>query len=134
VPGDLPLVHVDPVLVQQALVQIFDNAAKYSPANSKIAVTARIRNGSMVLSVADCGSGLTLAEKDRMWDRFFRGGRHATMTSGSGLGLWIADAFVAANGGRIDATSDGIGFGTTLSIELPVAQAALAQMDGDLDE
>ena len=58
-PSDLPLVHVDPVLVQQALVQIFDNAVKYSPAGSQITVAARARDGRMILSVSDEGAGLT---------------------------------------------------------------------------
>lgn len=134
VPGELPLVYVDSVLVEQALVQIFDNAAKYSPAGSRIGITARARESSIVLAVSDEGTGLSNGDKTRIWERFFRGGQHAATTSGSGLGLWIATAFVAANGGKISAKSDGIGYGTTLSIELPVAQAALAQMEGEADE
>ena len=131
---DLPLVHVDPVLVQQALVQIFDNAVKYSPASSQITVAAHARDGSMVLSVSDEGAGLTPGEQAKMWDRFVRGDRHAASTSGSGLGLWIASAFIAANGGKVNAVSDGPGLGTTLAIELPVAQAAVPQLESDADE
>ena len=133
-PPDLPLIHVDPVLVQQALVQIFDNAAKYSPSGSEIAVAARARDGRMVLSVTDQGSGLTEAESAHIWDRFVRGPRHATTTSGSGLGLWIANAFIAANGGKMNAVSEGAGLGTTVAIELPVTQAAVPQMESDADE
>ena len=62
-PADLPLIHVDPVLVQQALVQIFDNAVKYSHAGSQITVAARARDGRMILSVSDEGAGLTAAEQ-----------------------------------------------------------------------
>jgi two-component system sensor histidine kinase KdpD len=69
-----------------------------------------------------------------MWERFVRGERHATTTNGSGLGLWIASAFIAANGGKMSAVSDGPDLGTTLSIELPVTQAALAPMESDADE
>jgi two-component system, OmpR family, sensor histidine kinase KdpD len=134
IPPDLPLVHVDPVLVQQALVQIFDNAAKYSSSGSQIAVAARARDGRMVLSVSDQGSGLTADEAAKIWDRFVRGARHATTTSGSGLGLWIANAFIAANGGKMNAISDGPGLGTTLAIELPVTQAAVPHMESDADE
>ena len=133
-PPDLPLVHVDPVLVKQALVQIFDNAAKYSPPDSQITVAARARDGRMILSVSDAGAGLTVGEQPQIWDRFVRGERHATTTSGSGLGLWIANAFIAANGGKMNAVSDGPGKGTTLTIELPVAQAAVPQLESDADE
>lgn len=133
-PQDLPLVHVDAVLVKQALVQVFDNAAKYSPPGSTIAVTARARDGGMVLSVSDQGAGLTEAELPRIWDRFARGGRTASETSGSGLGLWIAKSFIAANGGNMSAISGGPGQGTTMSIELPAPQAAVHTMESDRDE
>ena len=133
-PHDLPLIHVDPVLVEQALVQIFDNAVKYSHAGSQISVTARARDGRMILSVGDEGAGLTAAEQTKMWDRFARGERHAATTSGSGLGLWIANAFIAANGGKMNAVSEGPGLGTTVAIELPVTQAAVPQLESDTDE
>jgi two-component system sensor histidine kinase KdpD len=133
-PADLPLIHVDPVLVEQALVQLFDNAVKYSHARSQITVTARARDGRMILSVSDEGAGLTAAEQLKIWDRFARGERHAATTSGSGLGLWIANAFIAANGGKINAISEGPGKGTAMAIELPVTQAAVTQLEGDTDE
>jgi two-component system sensor histidine kinase KdpD len=133
-PNDLPLIHVDSVLVQQALVQIFDNAVKYSAAGSQISVSARARDGRMIVSVSDEGDGLTAAEQTKIWERFARGDRHAATTSGSGLGLWIATAFIAANGGRITAVSGGPGLGTSIAIELPVTQAVVTQMEGDADE
>ncbi|MBI1202374.1 MAG: DUF4118 domain-containing protein [Rhodopseudomonas sp.] len=133
-PSDLPLIHVDPVLVRQALVQIFDNAAKYSPPGSRITVAARARDGRMILSVSDEGAGLTVNEEQQIWERFARGERHAATTSGSGLGLWIANAFVAANGGKMNAVSDGPGTGTTMTIEIPVMQAAVPQLESDADE
>ena len=133
-PPDLPLIHVDPVLVQQALIQIFDNAVKYSAPASQIAVAAHTNDGRIVISVTDQGAGLTTAERAKIWDRFARGERHAATTSGSGLGLWIANAFIAANDGRVSAVSEGPGLGTTVAIELPVTQAAVPQMESDADE
>ena len=88
----------------------------------------------MILSVSDQGAGLTAAEQPKMWDRFVRGDRHAATTSGSGLGLWIANAFIAANGGKINAISEGPGLGTAVTIELPVTQAAVPQLESDTDE
>jgi two-component system sensor histidine kinase KdpD len=133
-PGDLPVIHVDPVLVQQALVQIVDNAVKYSPPGSRISLAARARDARMVISVSDEGAGLTSAEREQIWDRFARGDRHAVNTSGSGLGLWIANAFVAANGGKMTAISDGPNRGTTVAIELPVTQSTVTQLESDADE
>jgi two-component system sensor histidine kinase KdpD len=133
-PQDLPLIHVDPVLVQQALIQIFDNAVKYSHSTSRISVSARAHDGRMVIGIRDEGAGLTAAEQSKMWDRFVRGERHATTTSGSGLGLWIASAFIAVNGGKMTAVSEGPDLGTTIAVDLPVTQAAEPQMESDADE
>lgn len=131
---DLPLVHVDPVLVQQALIQIFDNAAKYSPPDSTISVSARADDGHIAISVTDEGCGLTTPEQERMWERFERGERHIAITSGSGLGLWIASAFIAANDGAMSASSAGEGLGTTLTIKLPVTQPAVPQLEPEEEE
>ena len=133
-PPDMPLIHVDPVLVQQALVQIFDNAVKYSMPGSQIAVSAHTDDNRLVISVRDEGAGLTSSEKTKIWERFARGERHAATTSGSGLGLWIASAFIGANDGKVSATSDGPGLGTTVAIELPVTQAAVPQLESGADE
>jgi two-component system sensor histidine kinase KdpD len=122
--SNLPLIYVDPVLVEQAFVQIVDNAAKYSPAGSPITVAAKRNGRDVVLSVHDEGAGLTANESAQIGERFFRGARHAATTSGSGLGLWIAKAFVGANGGKIEAASAGAGRGTTVSIHLPFATPA----------
>jgi two-component system sensor histidine kinase KdpD len=133
-PQDLPLIRVDPILVQQALVQILDNAVKYSPADSEIGVKVRSEDRRLEVSVRDHGLGLTESDQAQMWNRFARGERHAASISGSGLGLWIASAFIAANGGAIRAQSAGPGCGTLMTIELPVTQTAVPQLEGDADE
>jgi two-component system sensor histidine kinase KdpD len=97
-------------------------------------VKVQSEDGRMTVSVADQGAGLTAAEQTRMWDRFARGERHASTTTGSGLGLWIASAFVAANEGTIAAESEGAGRGTTISVSLPVTQSAVPQLESDADE
>jgi two-component system sensor histidine kinase KdpD len=122
--SNLPFIYVDPVLVEQAFGQIVDNAAKYSPPGSPITVAAKRNGRDLVLSVHDEGAGLTAQENAQLGERFFRGPRHATTTSGSGLGLWIAKAFVSANGGKIEAASAGADRGTTVSIHLPFATPA----------
>jgi len=119
--SDLPIVHVDPLQVEQALAQILDNAAKYSPGGAPIRVAAHADGATVVLSVQDQGAGLTADEKRQIGERFFRGARHAVTTSGSGLGLWIANAFITANGGKLEVESAGADRGTTVSIRLPAA-------------
>jgi len=121
---NLPFIYVDAVLVEQAFVQIVDNAAKYSPAGSPIIVAAKRNGHDVVLSVHDDGVGLTPEENAQLGERFFRSARNAATTSGSGLGLWIAKAFVSANGGKIEAESLGADRGTTVSIHLPYATPA----------
>ena len=122
--SNLPFIYVDAVLVEQAFVQIVDNAAKYSPSGSPITVAAKRNGRDVVLSVHDNGVGLTAEEQSQLGERFFRGARHAAATSGSGLGLWIAKAFVTANGGKIEAHSSGADQGSTVSIHLPFATPA----------
>ncbi len=121
VDSNLPFIYVDPVLIEQAFAQVVDNAAKYSPCGSTITVAAKRNGHGLVLSVSDTGVGLTQEESTQLGERFFRGQRHVATTSGSGLGLWIAKAFVGANGGKIEADSAGINQGTTIAINLPVA-------------
>ena len=119
---DLPLIKVHSALVEQALGQLLENAAKYSPIGSTIKVSAIAERHNLVLSVCDEGRGLTPDEKRKIGERSFRGGPPLAVVPGSGLGLWIAHTFIAANGGRLDAESSGPGLGTTVSIRLPVAR------------
>jgi two-component system sensor histidine kinase KdpD len=118
--SNLPFIYVDPVLVEQAFVQIVDNAAKYSPNGSTITVEARRNGRGVLLSVSDAGAGLTAEENDQLGQRFFRGPRLKATSSGSGLGLWIAKAFIGVNGGKIQAVSSGADQGTRVSIHLPL--------------
>src|SRR6516225_9081577 len=130
--SNLPFIRVDPMLVQQAFVQIVDNAAKYSPPGSTINVSAKRNGHAVVLAVQDHGAGLTPDETEQLGERFFRGPRLAATTSGSGLGIWIARAFVQANGGQIEATSEGVDQGTTVAIHLPyVADAPPLEANPD---
>jgi K+-sensing histidine kinase KdpD len=119
---DLPLVKVSSVLVEQAFGQLLENAAKYSPVGSTIRIAAHLDQDRVVLSVSDEGAGLTTEEKQQIGSRSFRGPRHINRVPGAGLGLWIADTFIVANGGTLDAQSAGPGLGTTVSIRLPAAE------------
>ncbi len=117
----LPFVNVDPALLEQAIGQLIENAVKYSPIGSGIAIAARVKDDEVVLAVTDQGVGLTEEEASHLFRRAYRGRRHLDHVPGLGLGLWIARIFVAANGGTLRADSPGTGLGTTMSIRLPAA-------------
>jgi two-component system sensor histidine kinase KdpD len=131
---NLPLVRIDPVLIEQALHQIIDNAAKYSPPGGTITVSASAGPGSVEIAVTDQGAGLDDEERVRLFERFYRGPRHQAAVKGSGLGLWIARAFVLACGGQITAASAGAGRGTTITISLPAPATAEADTMENGDE
>ncbi len=123
---DAALVYVDAVLVEQALAQLLENAAKYSPPATEIRVCSRSAENAVVLSVTDQGGGLSGDEKGQVGRRPFRGRDIGPV--GSGLGLWIASTFIAANGGTLHAESRGLGLGTTMSMRLPTIAAQTPEL------
>ena len=125
-PDELVLLHIDSVLMERALGQIVDNAAKYSPEGSMISLRGRREVDSFVLTVADRGAGLDPGDRALLGQKFFRGKRHAQSTSGLGLGFWIANAFVVANHGTVETASDGADNGTVVRIRLPLSMKAVA--------
>jgi two-component system sensor histidine kinase KdpD len=131
---DVPLVFVDSILVEQALGQLLENAAKYSPLGSEIKIVSRCEHDCLVMSVTDQGSGLTVEEKGQLGKRSFRGQRHPVGTGGSGLGLWIASTFIAANGGSLHAESAGPNLGTTMSLHLPTASVDTPELADALND
>ena len=131
---DLPLVQVDPVLIVQALRQIIDNAAKYSSPGSEITIVAKGHGASVSIRVEDKGMGLTAEEKAQLFQRFHRSPRHQATTAGSGLGLWIARAFVVVCGGTLVIDSAGPGEGATATMELPAPPHADESDQGNSDE
>ena len=133
VPDELPLVRADPVLVEQALGQILDNAAKYSPAGSVIRVAAEEVGSTVSIAVVDQGAGLTEEERAQIFERFYRSPRQHPTSTGSGLGLWIARAFVLATGGSIEAMSPGPERGTAVTIRLPAPQPGTTDEVGGSD-
>ena len=116
-PADLPLVNVDPVLIEQVLANLLENAAKYTPAGTAIDLNAQLKAGRMIVEVADRGPGFPHGEEARLFDKFYRV-RAESAQSGVGLGLAICKAIVAAHGGTITA-SNRPGGGAVFRFELP---------------
>jgi two-component system, OmpR family, sensor histidine kinase KdpD len=124
VPDDLPLVRTDPVLLERVLANLFANALAHSPEGRPPALHAYPAGDTVLLEVADHGTGVADEFKLRMFEPFERLGERASGT-GVGLGLAVAKGFLAAMGGSIVAT-DTPGGGLTVQVILPVAAAPAA--------
>ncbi len=120
VPPDLPLIQIDFVLMEQALVNILDNAAVYTPPGTPIHVSARRRDDAVEIAVADRGPGLP-TDPDRLFEKFFRGPTAAS--GGTGLGLAIVKGLVESHGGSIRAENEPEG-GARFVITLPATATA----------
>jgi two-component system sensor histidine kinase KdpD len=118
--SDLPMLKLDPVLFEQVLFNLLDNAAKYSPPGSKVELHAA-RDGSLIrLEVADEGDGIPPGDLERIFDKFYRVQAVDRKRAGTGLGLAICRGFVEAMGGTIRAANRSDRRGALLSIMLPV--------------
>jgi len=118
---DLPLLHLDAVLVERVLVNLLENAAKYTPAGTDIEIAARVIGNDVELTVDDHGPGLPSGSEERLFEKFERGNRESA-TPGVGLGLAICRAIVLAHGGTISARNrfdGGKMSGAQFSIVLP---------------
>jgi len=131
---ELPLIHVDSGLVEEACGQILENAAKYSPSGSTISIEVRSEREHVVVQVSDQGVGITPDEQQKLGHRSFRSARHQASVPGSGLGFWIATTFVQANGGTLSVQSRGAGQGTTVSIALPAPASSTCELTASANE
>ncbi len=119
-PQALPLVSVDPLLFEQVVLNLLENAIKYTPAGSPIDLIGRTVEGGVELEVADRGPGFGAEEGDKLFEKFYRG--VTTGPSGAGLGLAICRGIVEAHGGRISALVRD-GGGARFVVFLPVVGA-----------
>jgi two-component system, OmpR family, sensor histidine kinase KdpD len=119
-PPNLPPVRMDLDRIIEVLTQLLDNAAKYSPPESPIHITAEQRGSMVVTSVADHGSGIDEMEQEMIFEKFYRGRNQRMLIQGTGMGLPIAKAIIELHGGKIGVTSQ-IGSGSVFYFSLPVA-------------
>jgi signal transduction histidine kinase len=113
-------VRGDRATLRQALVNLVDNAIKYTPRGGSIRVSARAGAREVIVEVADDGPGLAAAHREKVFERFYRvDDARSRATGGAGLGLAIARWAVELNGGRIELESD-LGKGSTFRVHLPV--------------
>ena len=110
--------RLDADRIKEVLVQLLENAAKYSPPESPIRITAEIKGANLEVSVADQGAGIEDMEQVLIFDKFYRGKNQRYRVQGTGMGLAIARAIVEAHGGKIGVTSQ-LGCGSVFHFLLP---------------
>jgi two-component system sensor histidine kinase KdpD len=121
----LPPVAYDVELIVNVMLQLLENAAKYSPAESPIHISASESAGTIMVSVADRGPGIDEFEQGLIFEKFYRGKDNRYSVQGTGMGLAIAKAVVEAHGGELSVVSQ-LGQGSVFSFTLPVASQSLA--------
>jgi two-component system sensor histidine kinase KdpD len=117
---DLPMLELDPVLFEQALFNLLDNAAKYAPPKTTVRIRAWQEENTIKLQVTDEGSGISSAEIDHIFEKFHRAEKGDQVRAGTGLGLAIARGFVEAMGGSVTAANRSDRSGAVFTITLPV--------------
>lgn len=117
---DLPTLRLDPVLFEQVLVNLLDNAAKYAPEGSTVTVRARHDGRTVRIEVLDEGFGLPEGDVERVFDKFYRVRKSDHVRAGTGLGLAISRGFVEAMGGTVTAANRRDRLGAAFTVTLPV--------------
>ncbi|MBD9357041.1 sensor histidine kinase [Methylomonas albis] len=116
-PPGIPLVFVDAVMIEQVLINLLENALRYTATNTELEVLAKNVGKTMEISVADHGPGIPKGLEDRLFEKFYQA-RHESAQSGVGLGLAICRAIVEVHGGRIRAKNR-VGGGAIFTFTLP---------------
>jgi two-component system sensor histidine kinase KdpD len=120
-PADLPLVRADAAQLERVFSNLVENAVKFSPPGTPVAVRGGQTGGRVTVRVVDRGPGIPRRDRAQLFEPFFRGGD----SRGAGLGLAICRGFVEANGGRIVLQTDA-GTGTSFAVSFPVVKQPVA--------
>ena len=122
--GNLPIVPMDFVLMQQALTNLLSNAALHTPPGTDVRVSARCEKETLVIDVADRGPGIPAESTPRVFEKFYRG--PGAPTGGTGLGLSLVKGFVEAQGGHVSAVNR-TGGGAAFTIRIPINSCEVMQ-------
>ena len=110
-------VNADKDKIRQVLVNLIDNGMKYTP-NGEIITDLKKDNNKIILSIKDTGVGVSPEAKKNLFEKFSRGDGAKLNAGGSGLGLYLVKEILKAHGGRVWVDSEGVGKGSTFSVEL----------------
>ena len=121
IPETLPMLRVDPVLFEQVLFNLVDNAAKYSPEDTLIEIHGRRDGNAVLITIHDEGPGIPPDDIERIFDSFYRIRKGDHVRAGTGLGLSICRGFVEAMGGTITAANRPDRSGAVFTIRMPVS-------------
>jgi two-component system, OmpR family, sensor histidine kinase KdpD len=119
IPAGLPNARMAPAHIKEVLVHLLENAAKYSPPDAPIRITAEVKDQSLTINIADRGPGIDDFEQSLVFEKFYRGRNQRVQVHGTGMGLAICKAIVDAHGGRLGVTSQ-LGHGSVFYFSLPV--------------
>jgi two-component system, OmpR family, sensor histidine kinase KdpD len=122
--ADVPMLELDPVLFEQVLFNLLDNASKYAPAGTTVHIRSWREQESAVLQVLDEGVGIPSDDVERIFDKFYRAQKGDQVRAGTGLGLAISRGFVEALKGTITAANRTDRAGAVFTIRLPVPAAS----------
>lgn len=122
VADDMPLLFVHPTLIEQALINVLENAAKFAPEGSTVTIHAHQEENELTIAISDEGPGIPEEQQNQVFDMFFTGGQGDRVPHGSGLGLAICHGIIAAHGGRIRAIPGPDDRGATIEIALPMTE------------
>ncbi len=126
---DLPLLQMDYVLMEQALVNLLDNAANHTPPSTPVEISTALEDSTVSITVADRGAGLPPEDLERVFDKFYR--VSGSKSGGTGLGLSISRGLVTAHGGTLEAANRP-GGGAQFTVRLPVTAAPPPAQEADL--
>jgi PAS domain S-box-containing protein len=123
IPDDLPLVKVDKDKIERVLINLLDNALRYTPASGKILIAAEIVDRQVMVKIADSGTGIPRQERSRIFEKFRRikGQNPLRGSQGNGLGLTFCKLAIEAHGGRIKVEDESPLSGACFSLTLPIA-------------
>ncbi|WP_104911971.1 sensor histidine kinase KdpD [Pseudomonas sp. LG1D9] len=120
VPPELPLLYVHAALIEQALVNVLENAARFSPPHGRLQLRAGVADQALFFSVSDEGPGIPEEERAKIFDMFYTAARGDRGGQGTGLGLAICQGMVGAHGGHISVAEGIDGRGTCITLFLPL--------------
>ena len=122
---DVGPVRADELRIKQVIVNLLTNAVKFTPDGGRVEVRARMEGGEVLVTVADTGTGVAAEDRERIFESFQQGGRRASTTEGTGLGLTLSKRILELHGGRIWVDSE-LGVGSTFGFAVPAGVPATA--------